>query len=87
MEAYGRGVQKVPCCLAVSGSKLISGSKDRYGAADQVQQYEVRVWDLVTLGCEHILQQPSGAEVWCLTARCKEVWGGVGLEAVLWGRA
>ena len=73
-------------CLAVSGSKLISGSADR-GFPNKTQQYEVRVWDLGTLECEHILPQPAGAEVRCLTAACGMVWSGVGKEAVVWGRA
>ena len=84
VEAYGREERQVPVCLAVSGSKLISGSAGRGGDA---QQYEVRVWDLGTLQCEHTLLQPAGAEVWCLTAGCGVVWGAVGKEAVVWGRA
>ncbi len=45
------------------------------------------MWDLGTLECEHTLLQPAGAQVWCLTAGCGVVWGGVGEEAVVWGRA
>jgi WD40 repeat protein len=86
VEAYGREELQYPRCLAVSGSKLISGSADR-GDPDEEQQYEVRVWDLGTLECEHTLLQPAGAEVYCLTAGCGVVWGGVGKEAVVWGRA
>ena len=86
VEAYGREGRQFPRCLAVSGSKLISGSADRevLGGA---QQYEVRVWDLGALECEHTLPQPAGAEVRCLTAVCGAVWGGVGKEVVVWGRA
>ena len=73
-------------CLAVSGSKLISGSADR-GVADEAERYEVRVWDLGTLECEHTLLQPAGAEVCCLAAGCGLVWGGVGEEVVVWGLA
>jgi WD40 repeat protein len=70
-------------CLAVSGSKLISGSAEG-GEADR---FEVRVWDLGTLECEHTLPQAAGAEVWCLAAGCGAVWAGVGSEVVVWGRA
>ncbi len=79
VEVYERGLQKVPFCLAVSGSKLICGSV--YG-----QQCEVRVWDLETLECEHTLPQPRGSEVKCLVAARGQVWGGVGWEVVVWGR-
>ncbi len=85
VEAYGREELQYPRCLAVSGSKLISGSADR--GDDEEQQFEVRVWDLGTLECEHTLLQPAGAMVCCLTAGCGLVWGGVGKEAVVWGRA
>ncbi len=83
MEAYGGGGRQILYCLAVSGSKLVSGSADDYTA----QHYEVRVWDLGTLECEHTLPQPAGAELLCLTAGCGAVWGGVGEEVVVWGRA
>ena len=83
VQAYGPEGQQYPCCLAVSGSKLISGSVGRGGA----ERYEVRVWDLGTLECEHTLPQPTGATVWCLAAGCGTVWGGVGKEIVVWGRA
>jgi WD40 repeat protein len=82
VEAYGREERQVPYCLAVSGSKLISGSADR-GDPDEEQQYEVRVWDLGTLECEHTLPQPAGSKmVWCLAAGGGAVWGGVGRAAV-----
>jgi WD40 repeat protein len=84
VEAYGRGGHQYVSCLAVSGSKLISGSGDRFG---NNKQCEVRVWDLGTLECEHTLLQPAGAEVGCLAAGCGVVWGGVGEEVVVWGRA
>ena len=91
VEAYGRWGQQFPRCLAVSGSKLISGSGDRNGYIGVTRKpavrCEVRVWDLGTLECEHTLHQPAGAEVWCLAAGCGVVWGGVGEEVVVWGRA
>ncbi len=81
VEAYGREEQQAPCCLAVSGSKLISGSMDR-GAADETHDYEVLVWDLETLECKRTLPQPARAEVRSLTAGCTVVWGAVGKEVV-----
>jgi WD40 repeat protein len=86
VEAYGWGGGQFPCCLVVSGSKLISGSVDA-GGGDDEERCEVRVWDLGTLECEHALPQPAGADVRCLAAVCGAVWGGVGEEVVLWGRA
>ena len=86
VEACGREGRQYPRCLAVSGSKLVSGSVDR-GVADEAEQYEVRVWDLGTLECEHTLPQPAGSQVRCLAAGSGGVWGGVGEEAVVWGRA
>ncbi len=84
--AYEHGGRQYPRCLAVSGSKLISGSVN-YGVADEAERYEVRVWDLGTLECEHTLPQAAGAAVLCLAAGCGAVWGGVGREVVVWGRA
>ena len=86
VEAYeGKGF---PYCLAVSGSKLISGSATQGGAVE-AERFEVRVWDLGTLECEHTLQQPVGSEVYCLAAGPGQVtvYGGVGVEVVVWGRA
>ena len=86
VEAYGPLERQCPCCLAVSGSKLISGSTGR-GGADEAEQYEVRVWDLGSLECEHTLLQPIGAEIFCLVAGSGAVWVGVGEELVVWGRS
>ena len=66
VEAYdvGRSGQ-FPWCLAVDGRKLISGSaalKDR----NKDVQYELLVWDQVTMACEHTAQQPARAKVRCL---------------------
>jgi F-box and WD-40 domain protein 7 len=87
VEAYGRGGRQYPRCLAVSGSKLISGSAQSGYYDGNFEQYEVRVWDLGTLECEYTLLQPVGAEVRCLAAGCGVVWGGVGEKVVVWGRA
>ena len=51
------------------------------------QGSEVRVWDVESLECEHTLRLPAGANVWCLLGMRGEVWGGVGEEVVVWGRA
>ena len=45
----------------------------------------MRVWDLETLECEHVLKQPDG--IWALVAVEGAVWGGVGAELVVWGRS
>jgi hypothetical protein len=90
VQAYEGEARQFPYCLAVSGSKVVSGSVDRDGDADEEEEarrYEVRVWDLATLACEHTLPQAAGAEVWCLAAGCGAVWGGVGEEVVVWERA
>ena len=86
VEAWGQGTGQWPRCLAVSGSKLVSGSGDR-SCFIGVELYEVRAWDLGTLECEHTLQQPARAEVWCLAAGRGVVWVGVGEEVVVWGRS
>jgi hypothetical protein len=87
VEAHGRDRWQVPHCLAVCGSRLISGSADSDGA-DSMKRYEVRVWDLETLACERTLPQPvRGDEVLCLAAVRGRVWGGVGEEVVVWGAA
>jgi hypothetical protein len=70
-----------PRCLLTSGSKLISGA---YLYDDR--QYEVRVWDLETMACEHTVREAAGAGVQCLAAAGGEVWGGVGSSVVVWGR-
>ena len=47
--------------------------------------WQMRVWDLETLECEHVLKQPDG--VWALVAVEEAVLGGVGAELVVWGRS
>jgi WD40 repeat protein len=91
VEACGRGTY--PCCLAVSGSKLVCGScldsNERYpwdyddGFAD-IASAEVRVWGLAELDLQQTLRQP--ADVNTLVAVDGEVWGCVGDELVVWGR-
>ena len=45
------------------------------------------MWDLQTLECAHALRQPLGAAVDALAAVGAEVWGAVGREVAVWGRA
>ncbi len=47
---------------------------------------QLRVWDLETLECEHVLK-PTGKDVFVLVAVEGTVWGGVGEEVVVWGRS
>ena len=81
VQAHGAGTSLFPSCLAVSGSKVLSGSwrEDRLGN-------EVRVWGLEELDLQQTLVQPGFADVYALLALDKEVWGGVGKELVVWGR-
>ena len=81
VEAYGEGTGQYVRCLAVSGSKLVSGS-----SADDCSRAEVRVWGLEELDLQQTLAQPAGSDVGALVAVDGEVWGGVGREVVVWGR-
>ena len=85
VAAYDVESGQFPRSLLTSGSKLISGSGD-YTRKDEERQYEVKVWDLETMACEHTLEMAAGAEVRCLAAADGEVWGGVGSSVVVWGR-
>jgi WD40 repeat protein len=87
VEANRQWCRQFPYCLALSGSKLLSGSAAEIGGCDEAHQYEARVWDLETLECERTLPQPSRSAVWCLAAGRGQVWGGVGNKVVVWGRA
>ena len=84
MEAWGIGTGQYPRCLAVCGSKLVSGSSDRAIFSDS--QREVRVWGLEELDLQQTLPQPAGSNVEALVAVDGEVWGGVGNFVVKWGR-
>jgi hypothetical protein len=82
VEAYGRETRSYPCCLAVSGSKLVSGSW-----APAPSKAEVRVWGLAELDLQQTLPQPAGSDgVRALVAVDGEVWGAVGKEVVVWGK-
>jgi hypothetical protein len=81
VEAYGgERVQRL-FCLAVSESKLVSGSC-LFGGSEA----EVRVWGLEELDLRQTLAQPAGSGVRALLAVDGEVWGGVRRDVVVWGR-
>jgi hypothetical protein len=80
VEAHAPAEGQFPCCLAVSGARLVSGSMALDGPAG-----EVRVWGLAGLGLERALRQPAGQDVRALLAADGEVWAGVGRDVVAWG--
>ena len=80
VEACGQGTWQWPRCLAVSGSKLVSGS---IGSGSQ---REVRVWGLEELELQHTLPQPAGSDVRARLVVDGEEGGGVGMEGVKRGR-
>jgi hypothetical protein len=86
VEAYREGARQQLWCLAVSGSKLVSGTWARYGAHTDGSQMEVRVWGLEELDLQRTLAQPAGSSVGALAVVDGEVWGGAGREVVVWGR-
>jgi WD40 repeat protein len=83
VEAYGEGL-KGPYlrCLAVSGSKLVSGAVSVDGS-----RAEVRVWGLEELDLQQTLALLSNSSVYALAAVDGEVWGGAGHDVAVWGRA
>ncbi len=64
LEAYARGERQAPYCLAVIGSKLVSGSGGRGIPAElghaEAQRCVVRAWDLGTLECTSTLPLEEG---------------------------
>jgi WD40 repeat protein len=68
-------------CLAVSGSKLVSGSMGVGGVRG-----EVRVWGLEEVDLRRTLVQPDDSDVSALVAVGGEVWAAVGRNVVVWGR-
>jgi WD40 repeat protein len=80
VETYRQGTGHLQC-LAVSGSKLVSGSW-----AGGSSPAEVRVWGLEELDLQQTLAQPGGLNVRALVAVDGGVWGVVGNEVVVWGR-
>ena len=87
VEAYNVGSGLYPRCLMTTGWMLICGSATVFHG----RQEEVRVYDVDTMACEHVVRPPAveslmGPHVTCLAAAGGEVWGGVGSEVVVWGR-
>ena len=86
VEAYGGDSTQFAYRLAVSGSRLVSGSADASDDEDRGIQYEIRVWDLDSLRCVHVLPQSSGSQLFSLLPVGGEVWCGVGSKVVIVGR-
>ena len=94
VQAYAPGVETWNFqCLAVSGSKLVSGSWARtFGGAQERRRTgelegEVLVWGLEELDLQQTLHQPVGCGgVHALMATGGELWVGAGKEVVVWGR-
>jgi WD40 repeat protein len=90
----GGGPGQFSCSLVASGGRRVSGSRrDEDGDSDEAAGgrgvCEVRVWELETLGLQHVVaagRVRCGEGVRCLARVGREVWGGVGEEAVVWGR-
>jgi hypothetical protein len=86
VEAYGGDSSQFAYRLAVSGSRLVSGSADASDDEDRGIHYEIRVWDLDSLRCVHVLPQASGSQLFSLLPVAGEVWCGVGSKVVVVGR-
>jgi hypothetical protein len=94
VEAYGRGTGAHPCCLAVSGSRLVSGSwGPGFGTAasaltpsGSATGRDVRVWGLERLDLRQTIRLQPAANIWALAAGGGRVWAGVGRDVVWWGR-
>ena len=99
VEAWGQGTGHIPLCLAVSGSKLVCGS--RGPGEGGLHVWGLEELDLQEVPCIRYPQQtllhliPShaarsgfarAADVNALMAVDGEVWGGVGNFVVKWGR-
>jgi hypothetical protein len=83
LEVRGQGEGQFVCSLAVSGSKLVGGFRNRIGNSPA----EVRVWGLEEFDLQQTLLQPANSGgVYALLAVDGEVWAGVGKEVVAWGR-
>ena len=79
MQVHGWWAEQHPLCLAVSGSKLVSGSNSGW-------QGEVHAWGLDNLDLQHKLHLPSDVDVQVVLAEEGVVWAGVGMDVVVWGR-
>ena len=72
VQAYAEGTGMYPYCLAVSGSKLLSGSRC---TDDEELVSELQVWGLAELDLQQTLLED--ADVTALVAVDGEVWGGL----------
>ncbi len=85
VEVYGRRTPMFRSCLAVRGSKLVSGTAVLVKEAQVWSvQADVRVWGLAELDLQQALRQPTKVDA--LAAVDGEVWACVGKEVVVWGR-
>ncbi len=79
VEVYEQATGLYLQCLAVSGSKLVSGACG--------SRAEVRVWGLAELDLQQTLPLSAGSSsVRALVRVSGEVWGGVGAEVSVWGK-
>ncbi len=85
VEAYGRGTGLHTLCLAVSGSRLVSGSC--FPGFSGFLRAEMQAWDLETLDLLHTLRLSSFDGVKALLAVDGGMWAGVSRDVVVWGSA
>ncbi len=85
VQAYAVGSAQFIGRLAVSGSTLVGGSCSH--PLSRTEEHEARVWDLETLEPQHTLRQSAGKHFLGLASDGGEVWGAVGKDVVVWGKA
>ncbi len=85
VEAYGRGTELHARCLAVSGSRLVSGSY--FSCSSGLLCAGMQAWDLESLDLLHTLQLPAFDSVEALLAVDGGMWAGVSSDVVVWGSA
>ena len=87
VDAYDKeGMGMYPCCLAVSGSRLVCASSCIFDHEEDTPQSEVRVWGLAELDLRQTLPLLDGRiGVVGLLAVEDEVWGGYGCDLLVWG--
>ena len=80
VQACAEGSGMYLFCLAVSGSKLLSGSKC---TDDEEHVLALQVWGLAELDLQQTLQED--ADITALVAVDGEVWGGLDTDVAVWG--
>ena len=80
VQAYAEDTGMYPFCLAVFGSKLLSGSKC---TDDEEHVLALQVWGLAELDLQQTLQED--ADITALVAVDGEVWGGLDTDVAVWG--